>query len=90
MSRKRMKLLRLRKVSRIDWLRYPGRKCMERHLTKLDYDLGSYIFTAYYISVYDLYRYKHVMKICRRFESLSKAMKKKKKEINSKMKLFSI
>lgn len=70
MSRKRMKLLSFRKVSRKDWLRYPGRrKVIGRYF---DCRLDSYTFPLYYISVCDLYRYKHAMELLRWFKRLRK------------------
>ena len=78
MSRKRMKLLSFRKVSRIDWLRYPGRrKCIGRYF---DYRLDSYTFPLYYISVCDLYRYKHAKEILRWFKRLRKNNEKRRRK----------
>lgn len=77
MSRKRMKLLSFRKVSRKDWLRYPSRrKVIGRYF---DCRLDSYTFPLYYISVCDLYRYKHVMEILRRLDRLRKNNEKRRK-----------
>lgn len=86
MSRKRMKLLSFRQVSRKDWLRYSGRKVIGRYF---DCRLDSYTFPLYYISVCDLYRYKHAMELLRWFKRLSKT-KEGRERINSKMKLITM
>lgn len=87
MSRKRMKLLSFRKVSRKDWLRYPGRrKVIGRYF---DCRLDSYTYPLYYISVCDLYRYKHAMELLRLFKRLSKT-KEGRNKLTEKMKLITM